>query len=80
MSDRYSLFSLRKSHLHSWLLNHPCRASWIAAELLRLLPLRTRLGNAWWQFRHFNDHEAFDALWQTWRRSTAHQAEPGKDA
>lgn len=56
--------------LQTWCLHHPRRTTWIICEFLRFLPLHLKLRNAWWQFRHFGDYEAFDALWQTWQRST----------
>lgn len=56
--------------LYRWLLNHPSRARWIAAELfMRRLPLRRRFANAWWQLRNYGNVEAFQALYETWSRS-----------
>lgn len=56
-----------------WLLNHPSRVSWVLIELLRPWNGR-KLRNAWWQIRHYGDVDAFQALYETHRRSYGNDA------
>jgi hypothetical protein len=63
----------RRWRIASWLLNHPSRLSWVLVELLRPRNGR-KLRNAWWQVRHYNDVDAFQALYETHRRSYGKQS------
>lgn len=36
-----------------WLLDHPHRTSFALLELMRPLPVSTRIAHAWWQMRNY---------------------------
>lgn len=48
--------------LSRWLLERDTRASLTALELLRPVGWKQKVWNAWWQYNHFGDVLAFQAL------------------
>lgn len=51
-----------------WLLAHPHKTTWIAIELTRELPWRVRAQNAVWQYRHYDDMDAWQRMYNQWSR------------